>query len=509
MITSRVMSVVEHGPRQFVVVSAVMLAALLQLADTTIVNVALPTIDGNLGASLDEGTWFITSYIIANVIVIPLSPWLSTRFGRRNYFVFSIFGFTLMSLLCGLANDVNVEIAFRFLQGAFGGGLMVPGQQIMRDTFAPSQLGRGQSLFGLAATIGPTIGPTLGGVLTDSLSWRWCFFINLIPGIAAGVLALVFLRDPEPARRTPVDGVGIGLLAVGIGCLQYVLEEGERNGWFEDGTILVISIISAIGLIAFVWWELFGTDHPAIPLRVLRERPVWATGVIGFAVGAMLYGMFIVQPQYTQGTLGFTTTGSGIFMMLRAGTILALFPFTTWLVSRRGLDLRIVIGVGLATYGAASWLQAGLMTSTADFGVLVATQIAGGAGFALIFVPLNVALLQSIGPATVGPALAILRLAQQIGGSVASAWIVTYVDRMFSAHDAVLRSSIADSSQAVHAYMSHAHGGISGLAAIVRAQAQVMALDDAMRVVAFMAFGSVALVFMLRRGLPAKPKAPV
>ena len=214
-----------------------MLAALMQLADTTIVNVALPTIDGALGASTDEGAWFITAYIIANVIVIPLSPWLQTMLGRRNYFALSIAGFTVTSVLCGLANDATTEIALRFVQGAFGGGLMVPAQQIIRDTFPPAKLAVSQSLFALAVVLGPTIGPTLGRHSYRRLTWRWVFFVNLLPGILATVLVLTFVRDPAPGKRTAFDFFGITLLAIGLGCLQYVLDEGERNGWFDDTTI--------------------------------------------------------------------------------------------------------------------------------------------------------------------------------------------------------------------------------------------------------------------------------
>src|SRR6202140_2747470 len=194
----------EYGSRRLVVVCAVMLAAVLQLADTTIVNVSLPTIDGNLGASIDEGTWFITAYIIANVIVIPLSPWLSSLLGRKQYFALSIAGFTLSSLLCGIATDVPTEIAFRFVQGAFGGGLMVPAQQIIRDAFPPAKLGLSQALFGLAATIGPTIGPTLGGALTAAPPGRCIFFITLPRGITGTLLVMRSVRNPAEEPRAPV-----------------------------------------------------------------------------------------------------------------------------------------------------------------------------------------------------------------------------------------------------------------------------------------------------------------
>ncbi len=305
-------TVVEYGARRFAVVCAVMLAALMQLADTTIVNVALPTIDGALGASTDEGAWFITAYIIANVIVIPLSPWLQTIVGRKNYFALSIAGFTVTSVLCGLANDANTEIALRFVQGAFGGGLMVPAQQIIRDTFPPAKLAVSQSLFALAVVLGPTIGPTLGGILTDDLTWRWVFFINLMPGILATVLVLLYVRDPAPARRTAFDVVGVALLAIGLGCLQYVLDEGERNGWFGDTTITLTAVVATVTLVSFVLWELFGTKAPAVALRVFANRTVWASSAIYFAVAGSFFAILFIQPLWSQASLGFTTTLTGL-----------------------------------------------------------------------------------------------------------------------------------------------------------------------------------------------------
>lgn len=498
-------NVVEHGARRILVVAAVMLAAVLQLADTTIVNVALPTIDGSLGASTTEGTWFITSYIIANVVVIPLSPFLSGLLGRTRYFVISIAGFTIMSAFCGFATDTNSEIFYRFLQGAFGGGLMVPAQQIMRDTFPPEKLGVSQSLFGLAVVLGPTIGPTLGGILTDALSWNWVFFINLLPGALAAILAFFFIRDPQVANRSPLDLPGIASLAVGLGALQYVLEEGERNDWFSDPAILGCSLAAIIALSFFVWWEL-RIPAPAVALRVLGQRAVAAAVAISFVGGFVLYGLFIIQPEFTQVELGFTTTLSGIFMMVRAATILALYPLTTWVVSRKNLDLRLVVGVGLATYSIASlWLGA-LTTTTANFLAFVPAQMLGGVGLAFFFVPLNVALLRALKPVHIAPALALQRLFQQLGGSLASAALLTYADGRFVAHDAGLRGSVSLHRPVIDAFMQRAdltyHGVSTGLLALVHlvaAQDEALALADATYVVGIIGLLAVPLVLLFRR----------
>ncbi|HEY5340740.1 MAG TPA: DHA2 family efflux MFS transporter permease subunit, partial [Candidatus Aquilonibacter sp.] len=356
-------TVVEFGARRSAVVAAVMLAALMQLADTTIVNVALPTIDGSLGASTDEGAWFITAYIIANVIVIPLSPWFQTIMGRRNYFALSIAGFTVVSVLCGLANDTNSEIFLRFVQGAFGGGLMVPAQQIIRDTYPPKDLAKSQSLFTLAVVLGPTIGPTLGGILTDDLTWRWVFFVNVLPGIAATALVLLFVRDPQRPRRTPFDFLGVGLLALGLGALQYLLDEGERNGWFDDARMVLCAAVAVVALAAFVVWELWGTKTPGVALRVFRNRSVWATAVINFAVAGGIFALVFIQPQWSQTSLGFTTTLAGMLLMVRAGTLVILFPITTWVTSQAHWDMRIVAAAGMLVAGFATYLQTFVMTT--------------------------------------------------------------------------------------------------------------------------------------------------
>src|SRR5215469_2210220 len=346
--------VVEYGARRTAVVAAVMLAALMQLADTTIVNVALPTVDGALGASVDQGAWFITAYIIANVIIIPLTPWFQTLLGRKTYFVIAIAGFTVTSMLCGLATDTNVEIVLRFIQGAFGGGLMVPAQQIIRDTFPPKDLAKSQSLFTLAIVLGPTIGPTLGGILTDNFTWRWIFFVNAIPGIVATVLVMMYVRDPAPRKKISFDVFGVGLMAIGLGALQYALDEGERDGWFDDSRIVIAVVLAVVALVGFVFYELYGTKTPGVALRVFKERSVWSMSIIFFFVAAGIYGLVFIQPQWSQQSLGYTTTLAGLLLMVRAGALVLLYPVTTWVTSQEKYDMRLVSAIGIVIAGAAS-----------------------------------------------------------------------------------------------------------------------------------------------------------
>ena len=237
-------SVVEYGTRRTVIVAGVMMAALLQTLDATIVNVALPTIEGNIGASIDEGTWIITAYIIANVVAIPLAPFFLQRFGRRNYYAACVIGFTVASFLCGTASSLDQLVLYRVVQGAFGGGLVATGQSILRDTFPPEQLGVSQGIFALGAIMGPALGPPLGGLLVDNFNWNWVFDINIVPGVAAFIILAAVLRDPAPAQRHSLDLPGLVFLVVGIGSLQYVLSEGERWDWFADSTILAAAVVS-------------------------------------------------------------------------------------------------------------------------------------------------------------------------------------------------------------------------------------------------------------------------
>lgn len=493
-------NVVEYGARRAAVVTAVMLAALMQLADTTIVNVALPTIDGSLGATTDQGAWFVTAYIIANVIVIPLSPWFITLLGRRNYFALSIAGFTVVSVLCGLANDTTTEIALRFIQGAFGGGLMVPAQQIIRDTFPPNLLGKSQSLFALAVVIGPTIGPTLGGLLTDQGSWRWVFFINVLPGIAATILVMLFVRDPERPRRMSFDFFGVGLLAVGLGALQYVLDEGERDGWFSDSNIVMLAALSLLALLAFTFWELYGAKNPGVALRVFGQRSVWALAVINFAVGGAIFGLVFIQPQYTQESLGFTTTLAGMLLMVRAGTIAILYPITTWVVSQPRIDLRAVAAAGIFVAGLATWLQTYQMTTNSSFLTFVLTQMLSGVGFAFVFVPLNVVLFKAVVPSTIPAALALTRLAQQIGASVGSAYAATLLDRGFAIAQNALAGSVSLGRASVQQFLAthgpHALGTLEGL---VAAQAANISAAQATKFFALATMCATALPFLLAR----------
>ncbi|MBD5657586.1 MAG: DHA2 family efflux MFS transporter permease subunit, partial [Candidatus Eremiobacteraeota bacterium] len=355
--------VTEQGLRRVMIVAAVMAAALMQTLDSTITNVALPTVQGSLGAGQDEGTWIVTAYTIAAIVIIPLTPWLQNRFGRKNYFVASIVGFTIASVACGAANNLTFLILARVVQGAFGGGLLATAQAILRDTFPPKQLGLSQGIFAIGAIMGPALGPPLGGLLVDNISWNWCFDINVIPGTFAAIVLLALLKDPTKASAGPIDLPGLAFLAGGLGTMQYVLTEGERNDWLSDSTILSCTIAMVVCLVAFVYWELFGTKNPVVDLRVLRNRSVATGSILALGLGAAIFGSTYTLPQFTQGPLGFTPTLSGALFILRAAPIALVTPILVRLTGK--VDPRYFLGSGFGLIAFGSWLQYRITTPEA------------------------------------------------------------------------------------------------------------------------------------------------
>jgi len=288
----------EKGIRKWIVTITVIMASLLELIDTTIVNVSLPDIMGNLGATLDEVGWVVTAYAISNVVILPMSGWLGERFGRKNYFLFSIIVFTIASFFCGHATSLNELILFRIIQGLAGGGLLSTAQAILLEAWPPEEIGLATALFGLGAVVGPTVGPTIGGYINDHFSWPWIFYVNIPVGALASFLVVTFIR-PTPAhgKNRPVDWWGIVLLAIAVGCLQTVLEKGEREDWFASTFIVVLTFISIVSGILFIWREMQVAD-PVIDFRILRYRSFTIGMFTSFILGLGLYGSVFVFPYF-------------------------------------------------------------------------------------------------------------------------------------------------------------------------------------------------------------------
>lgn len=488
--------VVEYGRRRTLIIAGVMLAALLQTLDSTIVNVALPTIEGNVGASIDDGTWIVTGYIISNVVAIPLAPFLMQRWGRRQYYATSIIGFTVASLLCGTADSLALLVCYRIVQGAFGGGLIATSQIILRETLPAEKLGASSALFALALTLGPALGPTLGGALTDNFSWQWIFEINVLPGALAALIILTTLRNPAAPRRLPFDGVGLGLLIVGLGSMQYVLDEGERNDWFGDGRIVFFTAACIVGLLAFIAWELWGTTTPIVDVRVFRYRNV-AVGV-GSAIllGGVVFGPTVMLPQYTQGILGFTAMLSGLLMLMRAVPVLCCTPLVARFATR--VDVRVLLVMGASISGLSFALVALRMTTGSAFGTFAPALLISGVGQSMLLVPLLVGVIGGVRPIDAPKASSFISLSFQLGASIASTMLVTIFDRRTYFHADVLRSAATMANPAVREQTSLPHA-LAVLARLVQQQATNAGFADAIFALIPVCALAVGLVLFLRR----------
>jgi MFS transporter, DHA2 family, multidrug resistance protein len=495
--------VVEHGLRRAIVSVAVIAATLLEVIDTTIVNVSLPNIQGNFGIAIDLSAWIVTGYIIANVVIIPITPWLAARFGRRQYFFASIVIFTVASLMCGLSNNFGQLVFWRIIQGLGGGGLISTSQAILRDTYPLREQGTAQGIFAMGVIVGPALGPVLGGWITDNFSWHWVFFINLPVGIVAAALIWFYLRNPSEPQFKRFDWVGLGLLAVGLGSMQYVLEQGQQFDWFDDGNIRLFTALSIAGLGAFVWWTL-RSKIPVVDLKVLRLRQVAAGSILGAVLGVSLYGSILVLPQYLQNSLGFTATLSGLTILVRAGAVMLFTPITAALAGRGIVDVRISAATGFVLLAVSNWILANVTTPESQFGTFITALILSGIGLSQIFVPLSIAVLGGVPDKAVPSTSAFFNLSRQIGGSLAAAVLVTLLVRGFTTHQSALASTQTLGHAPTTQYLQVRGGERSGpalvnLENIVAGQAAVQSYADTSRWVAIITIALAPLVLLLNK----------
>jgi DHA2 family multidrug resistance protein len=506
--------VIEYGWRRAIVTLAVIAATMLEIIDTTIVNVALPNIQGNFGVNVDQGAWIVTGYIIANVIVIPITPWLQARFGRRSYYLASIGIFTVASIMCGLAGSFDQLVFWRLVQGLGGGGLISTSQAILRETYPIEEQGKAQGIFSLGVIVGPALGPLLGGIITDNLTWRWAFFINVPVAMLAAAAVYFVLRNPSPPQKNKqLDWIGLGLLAMGLGAMQYVLDQGQQYDWFADGNIRLFTALSAIGLIAFVAWTL-RSKIPIVDLHVLRYRQVAAGSLLGAVLGVSLYGSVLIIPQYVQNSLGFTATLSGETILVRAVAIALLTPAAAIMAMRGRLDPRWQVFAGFLLLAFSNWMLAGVTTSQSSFWTLGGALIVSGIGLSQIFVPLSIAVLGTVPPKDVPAASAFFNLARQVGGSIATAVLVTVLVRSITHHQAALGSDVNLHAQAVQQYLQM-HGGehsvsaLRNLADFVTQQAYILSYADTARLTALITAALAPLVVLMRRPQAAGASVPV
>jgi MFS transporter, DHA2 family, multidrug resistance protein len=425
----------DGDPHKYLIAFAVVVAALMQVIDSSIVNVALPDMMGNLGASLDEIAWVTTGYILANVIVIPLTGWLGAFFGRKRYFVGSIALFTVASFFCGEASSLGTLIFWRITQGVGGGALMVVSQAVLLEAFPKRQAGTAMALFGLGVMVGPTIGPTLGGWLTDNYGWPWIFFINLPVGALAAFLIARYVHDPADLRRPPsVDAMGIGLLIVSVGSLQYLLEHGQRDDWFESRLITTLAVVGVVGGIALVYRELT-TRFPVIDFRVLRHRAVWVGTLLGIVMGVGLYASVFTLPVFLQGNLHMTAQQTGIVMLPGALATAVSMAFAGRLTEK--MDARILVGAGAGLF-ALAMMQLSRITGQSGADDFFWPLIGRGLGLGLMFVPLTTITLAALPPQELAQGAGLYNFFRQLGGSFGIAGIATLLTRYTGQFKAVL-----------------------------------------------------------------------
>lgn len=428
-------SLVEYGFRRVIITITAILCALLEIVDTTIVNVALNDMKGSLGATLTDVAWVITAYAIANVIIIPMTSWLSKQFGRKRYFATSIIIFTVASFLCGNADNIWELVLFRFIQGLGGGALLVTAQTIITESYPVAKRGMAQAIYGMGVIVGPTLGPPLGGYIVDNFSWPYIFYINIPIGIIAAFLTVMFVRSPkygDKLKANQVDWIGILLLTVFIGALQFVLEHGQQDDWFADSLITTLSIVSAFGFILFIWRELT-YEYPIVNLGVLRDSNLRVGTIMTFILGFGLYGSTFIIPIYTQSVLGFTATDAGLLLIPSSITTGLMMPIIGRAI-QAGVPQKYMVTAGFAIFFIYSlWM---FLVMTPDTGVehFFWPLVVRGIGLGLLFVPITTLSLSTLMGKDIGDGAAFTGMTRQLGGSFGIAIITTMIARFHQQH---------------------------------------------------------------------------
>jgi DHA2 family multidrug resistance protein len=430
----------ERHVNPWLIAVSVMFATFMEVLDTTVVNVSLPHIAGNLSASIEEATWALTSYLVANAIILPMTGWLASMFGRKRLLMLSVVGFTAASFLCGLAPTLGTLILFRILQGATGGALQPLSQAVLLEAFAPQDRGKAMGFWALGIVVAPILGPVLGGWLTDNYSWRWIFYINIPVGIASIVMTKLYIFDP-PYLRTEnrtVDYWGIGMLTVGIGALQIVLDKGQQEDWFESQLITILAVVSVVTLVALVWHELT-TDDPIVDLRLLKARS-YAVGVfLMTVVGFVLYGSMVLLPVMLQTVLGYPPLQAGIAMAPRGIGSFFMMPLTGLMTGK--FDPRKLLTAGLLV-GGSTLLWLSRLNLLAGYWDVFWPQLLQGVGMSLLFVPLTTIAMDPIPREKMGYATSLFNLMRNIGGSIGIAATGTMLARNSQSTTALLGANV-------------------------------------------------------------------
>ena len=492
----------------------VTLATFMEVLDTSIANVSLPHIAGGLAAGVDESTWILTSYLVSNAIVLPMSGWFSSLIGRKRFYMSCVAFFTISSFLCGLAPNLATLIVFRVMQGAGGGGLQPSEQSILADTFSPEKRGMAFAVYGMAVVVAPAIGPTLGGFITDNYSWRWIFYINVPIGIISMLLTSRVIKDPPHLSGSRHKGgisndyIGLGLLATGLGALQVILDKGQREDWLESHLILYLSIISTAALIAVIFWE-WHHKNPIIDLKLFRDRSFAIGNSMMFMLGFILLGTTLLLPLFTQTMLGYTAEKAGLALMPGGLVILSSMPIVGFLLSRSDPRRIMIFGLCMLT-GALFYMSH--FNLYIDFQTAATARIIQGMGLACLFVPINTVAYSYLPPEKNNAASGLINLARNIGGSVGISFVTTMLARREQFHRAQLSAHLNPANPRVQQMLqgaSRALRTMSGpeaakqayglLQRMLERQSTMLSYIDNFHLLAIVTMAMIPFVFLIRK----------
>ncbi len=515
----------ENAPKPvnpWIVTLSVMLATFMEILDTTVVNVSIPHIAGNMGATVEEGTWVVTSYLVSNAIILPMAGWLANRFGRRRILLTCVAGFTLTSLLCGMATSLEWLIFFRVLQGLTGGGLQPLAQAVLLETFPPRRHGTAMAAFGLGIILAPILGPTLGGWITDNYTWRWIFYLNLPVGAFSVMMISAFVRDPHYIGKHKTGGVdlwGIGFLALGFGMLQVVLDTGQRKDWFGSNQIRVWTALCVFGLVALVIRELTA-KHPIVDLRALKDRTFSAGVFLMTMLGFVLYASLVLLPIFLQTLLGYPALQSGLALSPRGLGSLVMMPIVGQLTNR--YDPRKLIFVGLVV-GAWSMFSLSRLNLNTGYWDIFWPQVIQGGAMAFLFIPLMAVSMSGIAKEKMGNATSIYNLMRNIGGSFGIATMTTFLARRNQVHQNQLVSHVTpfdphmrmilrglQSWFQTHGYNSvdAAKKSLGAIYGMVQQQAAMLSFVEAFWVMGVIFLCMIPLLLLLRNARDLHPHTP-
>lgn len=504
------------GFKKWIIVVTAISAAIIELIDTSIVNVGLTDIAGSLGVTIEDVAWVVTSYAIANVIVIPMTGFLQRYFGRKNYYITSIIIFTVASYGCGFADSLWTLVAFRFLQGIGGGALLSTSQGILFDAFPPKDKAIASAVFGMGIVLGPTLGPTLGGYIIDNYHWSWMFYINVPIGILAVFLSYTYIdrkSDEENINRRaiPIDQIGILLLAVGIGSLQYVLERGEADDWFDSKAIMYLAIAAALAIPLFIWWELRGTKEPVVDLRTLKNRNLAVGSILMVIIGYGLFTSVLLYPLFAQRIVGLTATQTGKLLIPGGLITLPMFALAGRLLAKN-VSPTLLVAIGYVAFGSFCFIMGTYNMDTPD-GSFIQALIMRGIGLAFVNVPLINQSVATLAPRELPTGIAIVNMTRQIGGAFGVAITNTYVTQRTAVHrgdlvthlqpgdmltmeriNALTQGLIAKGVNALDA----ATGAYRNLDLIISRQALMLSYLDTFKLAGFFFVVSFPLLFLLQ-----------